>query len=185
MARLILEVIGPKKKFRRSDYIKVIDRALEEEADKIEKLFHESFDGLHTTKGGRKYPLNPSIKRTKIKSIGYDREIVVGALTETLANNILSIINFGSGPRGWTVRPPKGPMRFQVGYKAATSARRALRPGSSSRSGKWVTTNTAGVRKPHRIDPRHIDKAIVKRRIGYFVRLMRGRIRKQARRHWR
>lgn len=157
-------------------YRRSIIGGLEVEAEKIEELF------MRSTSTFRQGKHKPTIKRTKVKQIGYDREILVGALTNTEGNSILSMINHGTNPRGWYTASPKGPMRYFTGYSAATGKSRALKPRRSKRSGNVRVTRYV---KNHSIEARHIDKAIAKRRMGYFKKTMQTRMKKRAKEHWR
>ena len=93
-------------------------------------------------------------------------------------NSILSIMNYGLGPRDITPAPGKGPMRFPLGYTAATT------PGkiASRQRKKYGETRTTMHVRGHEIKARRFDLAIVKRRKGYFTRLVQGRISKVTRR---
>lgn len=169
-----LEVIGAGLTINIDGYRTAMEKALLEEGDKINDLFERATSTFSTK-------TKPRLSKTKVKKIGYDWEVQAGGLRYTHGNGVLSVINFGSGPRTIVAFGGKGPMRFPAQYNPATARTRAFSPGQREKYGEPIVTRTV---RNHRVEPRRIDKAIVSRRKGYFRRLMQGRIDKAARRHW-
>lgn len=165
--RILLEPIWSGRTTNYQAYRKGMKDLLETEADQINKLLEKPKSRVN-------------LRKTGIKTIAYDWEIHAGALHPTKGNQVLSWINYGTGPRDITAVSPKGPMVFQVGYSPQTSPGKLAR-GVAKSSGPKVTTRLV---KNHRIDPRRFDKAVVKRRKGYFERKAKNRFSEAARRHW-
>jgi hypothetical protein len=161
----ILPVL-PKRKINIGGYKSVMGDLLEEEADEIMRLIKLP------TSGWKRHKISP--RKTKIKVIGYDWEIHAGVLHSTKGNLVLSWISHGTGPRDIPAYSPKGPMVFPVGYKAATSPNK-LAGGTRSKFGPIAVTRLV---KDHSINPREFDKAVARRRRGYFIRKGKGRMSK-------
>ncbi len=162
--------VGKAPKYNANLLRKVIDEALVEESGKIEGHFDTIVSGFET--------VSPSFFTSKVKKIGWDREIKVYTASKSKSNYILSIMNFGLGPRDIRPGPGKGPMKFQVGYTAATTPGR-IASRRRDKHGTWRTTMHV---REHEIRARRFDLAIVKRRKGYFTRLVQGRMNKVTRR---
>ena len=168
MVKLIVTPVGKPPKYRFNEFRAAIDGALEEEADKIDGHWDTIFSAFEN--------VSPSMFTSKVKKIAYDREIKVYTAKPTESNAILGYINYGVPERPINTQPPKGPMVFPEGYKASTQPQRI----ASVKRSKFGDIRRTHHVKRHAIEARRFDLAIVKRRRGYFKRVVQNRIDRAA-----
>ena len=170
MVKLVATLIGRPPKSPVELMRNTIDQALRDEAERMDVLFVGTTAGFRTVK--------PSFVTSKVKKIAFDREIWVYTARNTISNGKYSWINFGTGPRDIIANAPKGPMVFPANYDASTTPGR-LSSGQRRKHGPKQVTRIV---RNHSIAPRRFDKSIVKRRKGFFKRVVQGRINKVAKR---
>jgi hypothetical protein len=170
VVKIHVNPIGKVPKYIHKEMRAAIDAALVEEAEKIDGHWDTIFSGFENRQ--------PSMFTSKVKKIGYDREIWVYTARATVSNGILSIINYGLGPRPIDSIPPKNVMVFPREYSAATIPNRIF----SRKRKKFGDIRRTRHVKSHTIRARRFDLAIVKRRKGYFKRIVQNKIDKAAKR---
>lgn len=162
-----IEVIVPQRRINVAGYQEMFNHALIREGNQMLDLFEQSAKTF-------KKKDEPSFTKTKPQIFAYDLEVKAGALRFGKANAVYSALNFGYER---TVVLPKGrrPMRYQKGYRPATSPSRPLNPSVATAYGEeWGRSRYI----EQKVAARGFDKAVARKRRGYFVKLVKGRTKK-------
>lgn len=172
--RVRLKRVGPKSPSARSPLKFYFFTALGEESAEQRKLFEKIDDGWTEHK--------LSISKKGPKQEGGRAVVHTGALASTESNQILSWINYGTGPRDIVPRPdnPSGLLKFMRGYTPSTNPG-SLSSGTKQRHLPWVARRIV---REHVIDARAFDEVIQEMRRSKFPDIFRDWMAKYASQFW-